>query len=156
MKKITFCLLLFIILTVFASCKPSDTSSTDNIDNTDNSVMGVVDGTIWSPGAKIQLVVGESPDWNSAEFIMELGDIIGVVPEYSLAAGPNQIVVGKIDHPLSALAYEKMESNFSGKENNAAFLIYSDGSSVAIAYDSEVARMEALEYFLEEYKQRFC
>jgi len=151
MKKVAICLLLFAILIIFASCKPDNSSNTNNEGNADGSAPSVVDGAIWSPGAKIQLVVGESPDWNSADFIMALGDIIGVVPEYSVTSGSNQVIVGNVDHPLAVTAYKKMESSFSGQENNAVFMIYSDGSSVAIAYDSEVARIEALEYFLEEY-----
>ena len=87
MKKVAICLLLFAILIIFASCKPDNSSNSNNEGNADSSAPSVVDGAIWSPGAKIQLVVGESPDWNSADFIMALGDIIGVVPEYSVTSG---------------------------------------------------------------------
>ena len=60
-------------------------------------------------------------------------------------------ILGKYDNELSSLAYSKMERAFSNYEANAIFTIYTDGSSVAIAYDSLTARYAAIEYFFTEF-----
>ena len=129
MKKIIICLLLFITTLAFVSCNT-------NPNNTNGNGEAVTDSSaIWTQGCAPNIVFGETSDWNPSDFIMSLGKIIGAIPKYSLGGGEHEIVIGNVDHPLARTAYEKMERLFSNEENNAVFLIYSDGSSVAIAYD---------------------
>ena len=61
-------------------------------------------------------------------------------------------MLGEIDHDLSAYAYERLDVLVSDDPNNTIFVICTDGTSVAIAYNSLVARYRALEYFFEEYE----
>ena len=60
-------------------------------------------------------------------------------------------IVGEYVHELSAFAYSKMERDFSEAQGNTIFTICTDGNSVAIAYDSMVARYAALDYFFDEF-----
>ena len=69
------------------------------------------------------------------------------------AAGESDklFMLGEIDHDLSVYAYERLDLLVSDDPNNTMFVICTDGTSVAIAYNSLVARYRALEYFFEEY-----
>ena len=68
-------------------------------------------------------------------------------------AGSKFFIIGEYDHAVSKMAYAALERYFSGDdENNTIYVIYNDGTSVAIAYNSLVARYAAIEYFLTNFK----
>ena len=60
-------------------------------------------------------------------------------------------IIGKYDHEVSRNAYSKMERAFSELSGKTIFTIFTDGNSVAIAYESLVARFAAIDYFFDEY-----
>lgn len=67
-------------------------------------------------------------------------------------SGDKLFIVGEYDHEVSKNAYSKMERAFSESSGKTIFTIFTDGNSVAIAYESLVARYAAIDYFFDEYK----
>lgn len=61
-------------------------------------------------------------------------------------------IVGECDNSLSELAYSKLGRMYSEGDGTAAYLIYANGGSVAIAYEGIVGRYAALERFFDEYE----
>ena len=69
-------------------------------------------------------------------------------------AGDHEIVIGRTDRAVSALAYAALEEINRSAIDEYRFLIYSDGSSVAIAYDEDdyaSAAEAAVAYFADNY-----
>ena len=67
---------------------------------------------------------------------------------------PHEIVVGNVGRPISNTAYSRLERMDKNSEDDGRFVIYSDGSSVCIAYDEEYGdftRKIALDYFVNNY-----
>ena len=67
-----------------------------------------------------------------------------------------EIVVGSTNREISSKAYKNLERIDTNSDTELRYLIYSDGKSVAIAYDVDIfetnaAAMTALEIFLKEY-----
>ena len=59
------------------------------------------------------------------------------------------LILGEYDHELSRLAYSMLETLYTGDEYNTIYTICTDGSSVAIAYQSLVARDAAIKYLFD-------
>ena len=60
-------------------------------------------------------------------------------------------IVGEYDNDLSRKAYSALYKDFDRKDGTTVFAIYSDGTSVAIAYHDKVALNAALDYFFTEF-----
>ena len=68
----------------------------------------------------------------------------------------NEIVIGSCERDISKKAYRLLERTERESEEFLRFLIYSDGFSVAIAFDEEVlgtpfAEADAIDFFIKEY-----
>ena len=67
---------------------------------------------------------------------------------------PHEIVIGEVDREISEVAYTYLRQLPAEGEDDVRFLVYSDGTSVALAYDSDVGNFTrgiAIEYFTENY-----
>lgn len=67
---------------------------------------------------------------------------------------PHEIVIGKVDREISDTAYMFLERISKNSDDDLRYCIYSDGSSVAIAFDGEgdgYAADAACEYFSENF-----
>jgi len=63
--------------------------------------------------------------------------------------GDKLFILGQCDLELSRKAYARMNRAFSQSDSTSIFTVYTDGKSVAIAYESEVACYAAIEYFFD-------
>ena len=81
----------------------------------------------------------------------------GITPRtmsYENEKMPHEIVIGKAGRAICSEAYTKLERMDKLSDEDTRFLIYSDGSSVCIAYDEDAAditREIALDYFVDNY-----
>ena len=66
--------------------------------------------------------------------------------------GDKLFILGEYDSPVYEKAYMKLDKDFTEAKGSAIFTIYTDGSSVAIAYSSLVARHAALDYFFDNFE----
>ena len=164
MKKLSALLLLITVCSIaFVSCanKNKNDSGNDKSDGSgDNNVSEPSDENyIYKSGSKLNLVydVEKTDSENAATIMYVLGDILGqnlTVTTPDSAVAEHEIVVGRTDREISKTAYRLLGKIEEKEEYYVSYLIYSDGKSVAIAYDDEyfginVAEEEATKYFAE-------
>ncbi len=158
MKKVKIALLLAAVcISVFgfASCKVTG----DDI-IPDNNPVTVDDNVIYSPDVTATLVLGEG---------VEQSDVRGIITAYYKQTGKeivigspkdspadHEIIIGKTDREISNRAYRTLI--IIDNEENVGYSIYSNGKSVAIAFDEPVfgepvAFNEAIDCFIEIYMQ---
>ena len=144
--KILF-ILLFALMFIVA-CTPDKGNNKPDSENTNTETP---DNVVGWPDVVVAYYRG-----NAAVSISNLENRFVNVAGITLATNggtedDNLFIVGPYDNDLSAKAYWQMDRDFSCNENNTIYTIYSDGKSIAIAYESEVALYAALEYFFTEY-----
>ncbi len=152
----TIWLLLAIISLAFGlvSCKKPDNGK-------EEPPAVVDDDVIYSPYIDTTIVLGEgidSRDVNSLRttYYKKVGKEISVSSAESTPLS-HEIIVGKTDRELSKKAYNYL-TRFKDDNKDAGYVIYSDGKSVAIAFDNasygeNIAFIEAIEEFVSEYMQ---
>ncbi len=153
MRRITkiMGLLLFVGVLVlgFASCKDSENKS----NNTSNTPID--EEVIYSPYINTTLTLGEGVDEQDVNAV-KTAYYKKTGKEFAAGTGgSHQIIVGKTDNELSEKAYRYLE-RFKEDEEYVGYVIYSDGKSVAIAFDEasfgeDIAFSEAIKKFVSEY-----
>lgn len=68
---------------------------------------------------------------------------------------PHELVIGRTDRAISKTAYDRLERIDLNEDGDLRFLIYSDGSSVAIAYDEDKADF-CIQQAIEHFKENYC
>ncbi len=147
---LVFCLLL----SGLVSCKDKSEGSS----NTEPAA--VDDEVIYSPYVNTAIILGEGIEEADVSLIRstyykKIGKEISIATASSSAS--HEIIVGKTDRELSERAYRYLEG-FKANDEYVGYVIYSDGRSVAIAFDEavlgeNVAFAEAIECFASEYMQ---
>ena len=149
MKKVL--LLVFIIVTVLTawSCGSGGDDVTlpgDAVYSKGNSPIVVYDPD-------------EVSDESITAVVDRLADITGMAPtlrNHTSEAAEHEIVIGKTSRSISERAYSLLERVETSGYDSAKYLIYSDGDSVAIVYESEFfsdkhAEKDVVAYFLDNY-----
>ena len=163
-------LLLFVTIS-FVSCDfvtvdkggaQSNQSGENNTDNGDE----IVDGDfIWSKGSEISVVSSESEladDDNSSKYARSVSNIYSMIGSFAVSEGiklnfvpdsneptKHEIVLGRSSREVSKRAYELLDAQVT-EDDEVGWLIYSDGYSVALAFDYDIEYLaldEALAYF---------
>ncbi len=155
MKKALMPLMVLILTLVLAlvSCT-SDEEPGGNVNNPSNSQGSNKEGMIFDSSTRLVIVTeNNSVPLNLINTVIE--SVNTVHPPISIkdteARSNHEIVIGPTSRDISRDAYRKLESMAIGSDY-AQFLIYSDGSSIAIAYeDNEYARDMAIDYFITNY-----
>ncbi len=157
MKKTSKFIWALLILSVFVlglvSCKDPDNTVNGNTPS------NVDDEVIYSPYVDSTIVLGEG---------IESSDITALRNAYFKMMGKeikikkaeaepdsHEIIIGKTDREISTKAYRTLLLN-NNNEEKVGYSIYSDGKSVAIAFDEasfgeNVAFAEAIDYFVSKY-----
>ncbi len=163
-KIFAFVLVILLCLVAFAACKgdekkPADSqqSQTDNnggngnTDNNDNKNDPAFDNVFWAEGVKLSLVVGTDVFSTPDDIAYVVMDETGATPSYkspTSTAEKHEIIVGRAERAISKTAYRLLEQNTDlGFES---YVIYSDGTSVAIAFSCVEAYDMALELLEDE------
>ena len=162
--------LFTVALFALFSCKPSSfddenkQSATDQSGNKDDNITDTnpdkteENGTyIWAEGVKLYIVVpSSSPNTvkNAQETLFnEIGFTTGT-PCYlandSSQKQKNEIVIGNTTREISLTAYTKLEELRTSDQEDA-WLIYTEDTSIAIAYTSITALGFALDNFIDSY-----
>ncbi len=156
MKKILLILLMLsLCLMMLASCKSQ---------NGDGKINDTPDGgnnqnVIYSPDITPILVLGNGVTENDVRavrtaYYRQTEKEIALVKADSSPA-EHEIIVGETERDISKRAYRVL-SMLDGEAGNVGYVIYSDGKSVAIAFDEacfgvNIAFTEAIEHFASEY-----
>ncbi len=155
-KIVGLCFILSMLLFGLAACK-------DEADVSGGGKPAVRDeDVIYSPYVNSTLILGEG---------LEESDVSTIRTAYyrntgkecrialpSQVQGEHEIIVGRTDRPLSERAYRYLD-RFKTNDDYAGYVIYSDGRSVAIAFDEacfgvNVAFNEAVECFVSKCMQK--
>lgn len=151
---------VFVILTVallvlgLCSCKKKQNDNSSNIDNNvDNDV-------IYSPYIETSLVLGEGVNQDNLRllkntYLKHTGKELKIVSSDS-EQKTHEIIVGKTSREISQKAYRFLTVMEKSSEEHVGYVIYSDGKSVAIAFDEaqygvRAAFTEAIEVFVSDY-----
>lgn len=149
-------LLLGLLLT---GCNPDGTGDGSG-NNTDGAGGGVTEtkNLIFSIDVMPNIVCNDTADISEAISDLQSA-VFGVTYRTPMVVSedetaPHEIVVGKTSRPISGVAYRLLE-RLDVEGDEVSYLIYSDGSSLAIAYDEDryhinAAVVRAVEY-LDEY-----
>lgn len=153
MKKLI--LLVIVVLatsSILFSCQGIFGDKTDNV--TPDGTNEQVGTTIWSSDVKATIVTAEETSDIASlrqHIYQKSGIAPGVTPIYS-AETTNEIIFGETGRMISDTAYAKLDRYadiYSLEQNgNSAYLIYAEGSSIAIAYSDTFARCAAVEYLI--------
>ncbi len=154
-KLIWMLCLLPVMLFGLSACKDDET-----VEQT-GGVVDVDEEVIYSPYVSTTLLLGEDVEASDVSLIRNayykmVGKEITVNSSNDTSAS-HLIIVGRTEHELSEKAYRYL-SGFKQKDDHVGYVIYSDGRSIAIAFDDyafgeAVAFNEAVEAFVSEYMQ---
>ncbi len=156
MKKIAKIIWILFMLSVFitslASCKNSD--KTGDVNEIDDDV-------IYSPYVNTAIVLGSGIEENDVRavktaYYRQTGKEIAVNKVGDEPVG-HEIIIGETEREISQKAYRVL-SLLEGEADDVGYVIYSDGKSVAIAFDKaslgvNIAFTEAIDRFVYEYMQ---
>ena len=130
-------------------------------DNPEDQTPEITGDYIFAPGTAVNLVYNGDHLTHTyvSDIYFTLCDLIENQPMLvndKSAEGAHEIVVGKTDRPVSKEAYRRLEQMERDSSDYHGYVIYSNGNSVAIAWDDDIfdlhmAETDALEYFLNNY-----
>ncbi len=160
MKKI-LCFIAFLIFTLsmalgLSSCKigPGKTPEKGNEPEEEK------ENLIFNSTSELYIIMGENASSELAFRLQNAVDSARVCKEASKFGNSSteqqkhEIVIGNTDRPISSVAKAHLGRIDKLTDNEVSFLIYSDGSSVAIVFDEDdkdVTETMAIEYFIEHY-----
>ena len=155
-KSLVAFLLTFVCVFLLFSCAESDSDGNSGV-NGNTSVID--DNVIFSPEVEVQVVyVPENVSDENIDLVLDTlkqhAKRARLVTDTSLKA-THEIVVGKTKRDISQKAYRLLEKLDRRSEEYIGYCIYSDGTSLAIAYDEEflgkrMAEQIAIDFFLTE------
>ena len=151
MKKSIICLLLFTFIAFsLCSCKlfVKDKNEGDTPNEDQNS-----DNVGWQFGDTVYVAVEDSAVKHLQEITETLSNngLVYMISD-NIPDGAKTLTIGDVDAGVADKAYTVLSRSFDFLDGTSSYLLYSDGSSLALAYDSILGRYAALEYFFREYE----
>lgn len=161
-KRIILILLLLLTAWIFGSC-----TSREDAEGGNNSNIGAgnyygedIDGKIFVENMTLQVVINDDsvPSDVLSRLEQSLYDSTGVFPRRANDDKPmlkHELIIGESQRPLAKKAYKYLD-RLNDDDGVADYVIYSDGNSVALAYEkdkyaSPAAVTVIAEHFLENY-----
>ena len=142
MKKLLSILILAVLMLSLFSCKPKN----DNPDSGGNDDIGNTD----TPNERLDigLVYADPSLQNGVGMLMEaLADFSGV-PPILMDDGDEkscpEIVLGMTSRPISEEAYRRLDRIEREGADDVAYLVYSDGESIAIVFDDDGSGLDVM------------
>ena len=154
MKKKLFRMLWVVLVIVLFSCKGNGDEGPGGAGNGDSNI-------IYGDNTQITVVMNDLDDLDVKEAMEDFCNALAPkLPSYPSVISSsekkrgNEIVFGKTDRDVSLEAYSRLDKIRYDETNEGAprLLIYTDGSSIAVAYDEcegNATFFLAVEYFLE-------
>ncbi|MBQ7356820.1 MAG: hypothetical protein IJW66_05400 [Clostridia bacterium] len=137
MRKKGLALILFAVLAALMlfSCTPGGSAD-------DDPDLSGVENLIFGKGTTVNIICNERETITSVlnEIQMKVYGVSGKISKMYEDTEPkaaHEIVVGKTDREISAEAYRLLDRVHKESDDEVGYLIYSDGSSLAIAYEED-------------------
>ena len=158
MKRLFLFLCILALAIGLVSCKVGGGGTSPDDQGGGNT--DVPDNYLYAPGSELWMLYPENLAKGTLDgFVRAIEDVRGEF--VNLTASPsekheNEIVIGKSDREVSRRAYMYLNRQDKDDPDMAGYVIFSDGSSVAIAYDEDVfdtgiALASAINRFVESY-----
>ena len=149
MTKKVLSLIFVIVLVVlsFAACKGNNDDDGGN-----NGGFNV----IYKKNSEIRIVLADGSNAASEKagelnrVLLNLG-VNSALSTLDKERSKNEIIIGKCDLDISKKAYAALEHIDNEDPDYALFTVYSDGNSIAIAYDHEAAMEAAIDTLINKY-----
>ena len=118
------------VLTLFSCTEPENEDFTE------------VENLIYGPGTSVTIIANDKAEHIDLINFMqrEIFNVTGETPKVkddSAEAGKHEVVIGETSRPISQEAYRLLSRMEKESDSETAYLIYSDGSSIAIAYEKD-------------------
>lgn len=157
MKKISAFLICLLLVIGLCSCKTGENSGSDanNAGNNNQNTDEEAKNLFYSSDREIQIVFekGKSESANAVcEAVFALSGKTPALCDENSAVSEGEIVLGECNRAVSKDAYSLLENKIDKDECDSGYLIYSDGSSIALAYigrAEEILQEEAVNFFIE-------
>ena len=154
MRKIALLLLtLLICISAFSSCKLLNRGDKNN--GGDGASDGEnIEGVVWSPDVTLGIVSEAGVEWGAYDFYSEIYELTGQLPQFvGEDSSPyyHEFVFGNTKREISEKAYKRLDRSLTGITGEIGWLIYSDGNSVAIAFNAPYGMKAAIEYIYSEF-----
>lgn len=159
-KIMAFGAALLIAICSLFSCKPYETDKDPSQSGGNSNT--VIDGNcIWSKGIAPGIVLDEysAENLDSDDWSYKIYNNCEIYPKlYTDVAeeGEHEIVIGNVKRSIAKKAYNQLEEvlNEFGDSGAEGWVIYTNGKSVAIAYNGQFAFEEAIKHFNDNYINR--
>ena len=146
-RAVALLMALIAAISLFCSCEGFFT--TEEEANTD--------GLIYDSKTELSIIIDPSLRGETVMLLWErIGELANISPrlsDNSAEMSEHEITIGRVGRPVSNKAYDELEK-MECEDGELRYLIYSDGSSVAIAFDDDdygYAMREAVGYFMENF-----
>ena len=154
-RNLSFFLIILSVVICITACSGGGSNGDGNGDVTPPADSSAVFDTDNPP---IVIYAEGIPTDVQATIYQALKSVYGTPPEYtydpSESDGKHEIIIGKTNLSISREAYRRLRAYTSSDNYESTFVIYAEGSSVAIAYDEDsvgFACAEGVRYFAENY-----
>lgn len=153
MKKLVTLLLVFLFtLTALCSCKLFSKDKGGDTGNADNGNTSTDSSDyFYAPGVELSVLLASDSEAIMSDLFSIVFEKLGVVPvlrAQSSAPMKHEIIFGKSNREVSVRAYQLLD-RLVEMEGMAGYLIYSDGTSVAVAYSTTDVLDLAYEEFVK-------
>lgn len=164
MKKLIFLISLLLCLVLTVSCTVDLSSLTgarnegeeenENNEN-ENEQEKDPENMIYNKTSELYLVCTDFGLYESevnelVSVLMGYRDIPRTIPD-TWEKMPHEIVIGETSRDISRTALDRLNRMDPNGEGDERYVIYSDGSSIAIVFDGEIAKAKAFELLYEKY-----
>lgn len=160
-KLLIFFLSIVCVIALFSCKADENNSNTDNNgQNSPTPPAVTVEKVIYSAKSIPNIVVGEGASETDAIRIKDLillkANINCPIVFDDAEEAEHEIILGKVNRALSEEAYDKLSKAEREGEDDVGFLIYSDTTSIAVAFDQDSyginrAYIDAVDYLVENY-----
>ncbi len=144
-KKLSLTSLFLLIIITLFSCKGNGSDD-------------IPDGEyIFAPGSNITIICNSATE-NTSELAQAIGNATGKAVSVAADTSPaatHEIIIGETSRDLSRTAYRLLERIKNDDEDLVGYVVYSDGNSLAVAYDIDefslnIAETRVFDYIIGE------
>ena len=142
--------MLTLILSILAICSCT-------VGNKDDSEVTADPDAIWGPGISLYIIKEQGSSLNENKLLQAVAGLTGIVPKYTndeRSEQDHEFLFGRVNRPNSEYAYRLLEEYVDIDGGEHGWLIYSRGGSLAVAYSSSLAMVEAAQYIEDNYYTR--
>ena len=159
MKRIVLAVCLILFALTLTACRDEQNAGNDQSGGSSSGAVAK-EGYIYSPGSDLWIVYPENIDGEALHKLVLPIDYareeLSMMANSSSEKHHNEIIIGQSDRSVSQKAYTYLKRQNKDDSRRLGYIVYSDGASVALAYDEDVFETNAalnvvIDKFVSEY-----